>query len=131
MQPQGRRFCQLAAVLLALATILSAVGAHALKPKLTPDHYEVLQTALHFQFFHSLGLFGVGLLYERLPLKMLQVAGWLLVAGVILFSGSLYLKLAGAPRPVGALTPLGGVLLIAAWCLTAFTLRQRPTGVSR
>ena len=131
MQSQGRRFCQLAAALLALATIFSAVGAHALKPRLTPEHYEVLQTALHFQFFHSLGLFGVGLLCDRLAVPGLHVAGWLLVLGIVLFSGSLYLVLAGAPRLVGVLTPLGGLLLIVAWCLTAIALRARPTGVLR
>jgi uncharacterized membrane protein YgdD (TMEM256/DUF423 family) len=130
MQSEGRRFCQLAAVLLALATIISALGAHILKPKLTPDYYEVLQTALHFQFFHSLGLLGVGLLIDRQPVKMLRLAGWLLLAGTVLFSGSLYLILAGAPRLLGVLTPLGGVSLIVAWCLTAIALAARPTGAS-
>src|SRR5580658_6043169 len=61
MHVQARRFCQLAAALLALATILGALGAHALRGRLSADHYEVLQTALHYQFFHALGLLGVGL----------------------------------------------------------------------
>ena len=129
MRSEGRRFCQLAAALLALATILSAIGAHALRHQLTTDHYEILQTALHFQFFQSLGLLGVGLLYDRVPLKALNVAGWLLAVGVTLFSGSLYLILAGAPRWVGVLTPLGGLSLIVAWCLAAFALRSRSAGV--
>ena len=128
MRSEGRRFCQLAAALLALATILSAIGAHALKHQLTADHYEILQTALLFQFVHSLGLLGVGLLYDRVPVRALHVAAWLLAAGMGLFSGSLYLILAGAPRWVGALTPLGGLSLIAAWGLTAIALGRRPTG---
>ena len=131
MNSQGRRFCQLAAVFLALATALSAVGAHALKPRLTPDHYEVLQTALRFQFYHSLGLFGVGLLSERVTAKSLRLAGWLLVAGTVLFSGSLYLILADAPRLTGMLTPLGGTSLIVAWCLVAIALRAPATGAPR
>jgi uncharacterized membrane protein YgdD (TMEM256/DUF423 family) len=130
MRLEGRRLCQLAAVSLALATILSAIGAHALKHQLTADHYEILQTALHFQFVNSLGLLGVGLLFDRVPVRLLQVAGWLLAAGVVLFSGSLYLILAGAPRWVGVLTPLGGVSLIVAWCLTVVALGCRPTGAS-
>jgi uncharacterized membrane protein YgdD (TMEM256/DUF423 family) len=125
MSLEGRRFCQLAAGSLALATILSAVGAHALRPRLTPDHYEVLQTALHFQFFHSLGLLALGLLLDRVPAGLLRLAGWLLLSGIVLFSGSLYLLLAGAPRLLGVLTPLGGVALIAAWCLAAIGLGTR------
>ncbi|HEX4377792.1 MAG TPA: DUF423 domain-containing protein [Steroidobacteraceae bacterium] len=128
MRSEGRRFCQLAAVSLALATILSAIGAHALKHQLIPDRYEILQTALHFQFVQSLGLLGVGLLYDRVPVKALHVAAWLLIAGIALFSGSLYLMLVGAPRWVGVLTPLGGLSLILAWCLTAIALRRRSTG---
>src|ERR1039458_4318816 len=116
MQAQARRFCVLAALLLALATVVGALGAHALKGRLGADRYEVLQTAVHYQFFHALGLLGVGLLLDRLPGRALAAAGWLLLSGVLLFCGSLYLLLAGAPRLLGALTPLGGLALIAAWC---------------
>ncbi len=130
MRSEGRRFCQLSAVSLALATILSAIGAHALKHQLTADHYEILQTALHFQFVHSLGLMGVGLIYDRVPVRALHVAGWLLTAGIVLFSGSFYGMLAGAPKWVGVLTPLGGLSLIVAWGLTAIALGRRPTGTT-
>jgi uncharacterized membrane protein YgdD (TMEM256/DUF423 family) len=123
MQSEARRFCQLAAVLLALSTVLGALGAHALRPRLTAERYEVLQTALSYQFLHSLGLLGLGLLLDRWPLKLLRTAGWLLFSGVILFSGSLYLLLIGAPRMFGILTPLGGLALIAAWGLAAYSLR--------
>jgi uncharacterized membrane protein YgdD (TMEM256/DUF423 family) len=122
MHLQARRFCQLAAILLGLATILGALGAHELRGQLSADHYEVLQTALHYQFFHSLGLLGVGLLFDRMPVPRLRLAGWLLFAGVLLFSGSLYLILAGAPRLIGALTPIGGLALILGWCLAALAL---------
>lgn len=123
MQPQARRFCQLAAVLLALATVLGALGAHLLRSRLAPDRYEILQTALSYQFFHSLGLLALGLIFDRLPSKSIRIAGWLLLVGIVLFSGSLYLILAGAPRIVGVLTPIGGLALIAAWCVTVFALR--------
>jgi len=126
MHAAARRFCMFAALLLALATLIGALGAHALKPRLSADHYEVLQTALHYQFFHALGLLGLGLLYERLPSPALRLGGWLVLSGVMLFSGSLYLLLAGAPRPIGVLTPIGGLCLIAGWCTVALTLRGRP-----
>jgi uncharacterized membrane protein YgdD (TMEM256/DUF423 family) len=122
MDLQARRFCQLAAAMLALATLLGALGTHALRPRLTPEHYEVLQTALHYQYFHSLGLLGLGLLVDRVPVNKLRIAGWLLFGGIVLFSGSLYLILAGAPRVVGVLTPIGGLALIVAWCLAAVAL---------
>jgi uncharacterized membrane protein YgdD (TMEM256/DUF423 family) len=122
MQSTARRFCALAAALLALATIIGALGAHALKARLSIDRYEVLQTAVHYQFFHALGLMGLGLLSERMPRAWLMVAGWLLIIGVTLFCGSLYLLLAGAPRWLGVLTPIGGVALIAGWCVCALAL---------
>jgi len=129
MQAQARRFCQLAAVLLALATLIGAFGAHALKGRLSAERYDVLQTAVHYQFFHALGLLALGLLLDRLPLRTLRAAGWLLFAGVLLFCGSLYLILAGAPRMIGVLTPVGGLALIAGWCIAAMAL-ARATAAS-
>ena len=126
MQAQARRFCQLAAILLGLATIVGALGTHALRSRLPPARYEVLQTAVHYQYFHSLGLLGLGLLLDRVGTPLLRVAGWLLFAGVLLFSGSLYLIIAGAPRLIGALTPIGGLALILAWGLAVWALRA-PT----
>jgi uncharacterized membrane protein YgdD (TMEM256/DUF423 family) len=127
MHTQARRFCQLAALLLALATLIGAFGAHALRSRLSADRYDVLQTAVHYQFFHALGLLGLGLLLDRLPLRRLRAAGWLLFAGVVLFSGSLYLMLAGAPRIIGALTPVGGLALIGGWCMAAMALGAGTT----
>jgi uncharacterized membrane protein YgdD (TMEM256/DUF423 family) len=131
MQGEARRFCQLAALLLALATLISAIGAHALKDRLTGARYDVLQTALHFQFFHALGLLAVGLLLDRLPGRALRAAGWLLFFGVLLFCGSLFLVLAGAPRMIGALTPIGGLALIAGWCTVAIALGGRTNAGQR
>jgi uncharacterized membrane protein YgdD (TMEM256/DUF423 family) len=122
MQPEARRFCQLAALLLACATLIGALGAHALRSRLSADRYEVLQTAVHYQFFHALGLMLLGVLLDRLPRRALRTAAWLVFAGVLLFCGSLYLILAGAPRAIGVLTPLGGLALIAGWCSAAAAL---------
>jgi uncharacterized membrane protein YgdD (TMEM256/DUF423 family) len=122
VQAEARRFCQLAAVLLALATLIGAVGTHALQGRLSAERYELLQTAVHYQFFHALGLLALGLLLERWPRRALLIGGWLLAAGVLLFCGSLYLLLAGAPRLIGVLTPIGGLALIAGWCTVAIGL---------
>lgn len=123
----ARRLCAIAALLLALATVTGALASHALKTRLDLYQYGVLQTAVDYQFFHALGLLGLGLLLDRLPLRLLRVAGWLLVIGVLLFCGSLYLLVAGAPRLVGVLTPIGGVALICGWCLTAYAVAAAPT----
>jgi uncharacterized membrane protein YgdD (TMEM256/DUF423 family) len=115
-----------AALLLASATAIGAVGAHALKARLTPADFEVLQTAVQYQFIHALGLLLLGALAARNPQRALHVAADLLLAGVLLFSGSLYLLLAGAPRILGVLTPIGGACLIAGWCVAAFALLRSP-----
>ena len=125
MRAEARRWCQLAALLLALATLIGAVGAHALKGRLSADRYEVLQTALQYQFFHALGLMALGVLLDRLPRPALRIAGRLLFTGVLLFSGSLYLLLAGAPRVIGVLTPIGGLALIIGWLAVAIGVGGR------
>ncbi len=123
----ARRFCMAAALLLALATLIGALGAHALKARLPADRFDVLQTAVYYQFIHALGLLGLGLALERAPSRAVGVAAWLVLCGVLLFSGSLYLLLAGAPPLVGVLTPVGGACLIAGWCAAAWALRPVRT----
>jgi uncharacterized membrane protein YgdD (TMEM256/DUF423 family) len=112
-----------AALLLALATLVGALASHALKARLSADRLAVLQTAVYYQFFHALGLLGIGLALERWGSRALLVAARLVLSGVLLFCGSLYLLLAGAPRVFGVLTPLGGLCLIAGWCAAAWALR--------
>jgi uncharacterized membrane protein YgdD (TMEM256/DUF423 family) len=122
MQAAARRFCLLAALLLALATLMGALSVHVFRPHLSPERYEVLQTGVHYQFFHALGLMAIGLLCDRVPSRLLSAAGWLVFLGVLGFCGSLYLLVAGAPSAVGILTPLGGLALIAGWCACALAL---------
>jgi uncharacterized membrane protein YgdD (TMEM256/DUF423 family) len=119
------------ALLMGLATAIGALGAHRLKESLGPDHYAVLQTAVLYQFLQALGLLCIGTLLQRRADRALGVASNLLLAGVVLFSGSLYALLCGAPRVVGLLTPLGGLCLIVGWCVVALAvLRMRATPVS-
>ncbi len=110
------------AALMASATVLGALSEHALKSQLTGDQYAILQTAVHYQIIHALGLLIIGVLLTRRADRGLRLAADLLLAGVLLFSGSLYLLLAGAPPAVGVLTPVGGLCLIGGWCVAALAL---------
>jgi uncharacterized membrane protein YgdD (TMEM256/DUF423 family) len=116
------RTLAVAGLLLALATLCGAFGAHALKAQLTPERLQLWETAVRYQFFHALGLLGVGLVLRSVDTGALRGAAGLIVAGVVLFSGSLYALSLGAPRVLGALTPLGGLAWIGGWGIFAWTL---------
>jgi uncharacterized membrane protein YgdD (TMEM256/DUF423 family) len=109
-----------AGVLLALATVCGAFGAHALKTQLAPERLQLWETAVRYQFFQALGLLGVGLALRAVPAAALRAAAALIIVGVVLFCGSLYALSFGAPRLLGALTPLGGVAWIGGWLLFAY-----------
>jgi uncharacterized membrane protein YgdD (TMEM256/DUF423 family) len=115
-----------AAVALALAVALGAFGAHALRERLEPAALMVYQTAVQYHFWHALGLLGVGTLMVQWPEsgRLGWVAG-LLIAGLLLFCGSLYvLALTGAAW-LGMVTPIGGLAFIAAWLVLAFVAWHR------
>lgn len=127
----ARRALIAGSLLLALATAIGAFAAHALKAQLTADHFAVLQTAVLYQFIHGLGLLILGVLAAQRAIRGLGVAIALLLIGVVFFSGSLYLLLCGAPRLLGVLAPVGGLCLIAGWCVAAWALwRAAGTGSS-
>ncbi|HEX8757232.1 MAG TPA: DUF423 domain-containing protein [Steroidobacteraceae bacterium] len=111
----ARRVLSAAGVLLALATIAGALGAHTLKTHWAAQRLDVYDTAVRYQFYHALGLLGVGLALRTLDVGALRAAALLIIAGIVLFSGSLYALTLGAPRVIGAVTPIGGLALIAGW----------------
>src|ERR1700730_9394461 len=113
----ARKTLAIAGLLIALATALGAFGAHALKAHLPPDKLQVYETAVRYHFLHALGL-----LLRSLDGELLRWAAALVLAGIVLFSGSLYLLTFGAPRLVGVVTPLGCLALIAGWILFAGTV---------
>ena len=107
-------------LLMAMAVALGAFGAHALKARLAPEMPAIWQTGVTYHAWHALALLLLGLLMLHSPDSAgLRYAAWLFVAGVVLFSGSLYLLALGAPRIVGAITPFGGVAFIAGWVACA------------
>jgi uncharacterized membrane protein YgdD (TMEM256/DUF423 family) len=113
-----------AAILLALGVVLGAFGAHALRARLDPYLMSVYERAVFYHFVHALGLLIVSLL-PRLGILSETAGAWvcaLLLAGVVLFSGSLYALAMTGTRGFGAITPIGGLSFIAAWLFLAVTL---------
>ena len=102
--------------------VLGAFGAHALTAQLSAEALSIWQTAVQYHFWHALALLAVALAG---PGPGFKLAGWLLIAGLLLFSGSLYALALGAPRVVGMVTPLGGVALILGWLAFAVAAIRR------
>jgi uncharacterized membrane protein YgdD (TMEM256/DUF423 family) len=106
----------LASFFLFVAVAAGAFGAHALKDRIAPELLAVYQTAVQYHFWHALGLLAIGVLLVQKPDSgALAIAAWLLVAGMVLFSGSLYALALTGVRGLGAVTPFGGIALLAAW----------------
>lgn len=106
-----------------LCVLLGAFGAHALKARLNADMLTIWETGVQYHFFHALGLLLLGVLALHWPgSALLRVSGWLLLAGIVLFSGSLYLLAVTGVRWLGAITPLGGTAFIAAWVILCITI---------
>ncbi|MGA7541171.1 MAG: DUF423 domain-containing protein [Steroidobacteraceae bacterium] len=116
----ARRVLGAAGVLLALATVAGALGAHTLKSHWATERLDVYDTAVRYQFYHSLGLLGIGLALRTRDVAPLKAAALLIIAGIVLFSGSLYALTFGAPRLLGVVTPIGGLALIVGWLAFAY-----------
>jgi uncharacterized membrane protein YgdD (TMEM256/DUF423 family) len=116
----------LAALLFAIGVIIGALGSHALTNILTAHQLASLGTAVEYQLFNALGLLVVGLLMRTLvearAAARLRLIAWALLMGIACFSGGIYVMLAGAPKFLGYITPLGGVMLILAWLALAIEL---------
>ncbi len=105
-----------AALALLVATLLGAYGAHSLRATLTAAAWDSYETAIAYQFYHGLGLIGTTLVAQRYPgSRLIALSGWLLLAGMILFCGSIYATILGAPAAIGSLAPLGGMAFMLGW----------------
>jgi len=122
-----RLFATLGALSALIAVAAGAFGAHGLRGRLTSDHLAIFETAARYQMYHALALLTVAWAVERAPAAPsapAQWAGWLFVAGTVIFSGSLYaLSLTGV-RWLGAITPLGGLAFMAGWLSLALAFRR-------
>ncbi len=107
-----------ASVFGALSVMIGAFGAHALRASLEAQgRLETFETAVKYQFYHTLALLAIGLVMYKISDKLLGYAGYSMIGGVIIFSGSLYILCLTGIRWLGAITPIGGVLMIVGWAL--------------
>jgi len=118
-----RLFFGVGALSALISVAAGAFGAHALRARLTPELLAVFETAARYQMYHALGLLAVAWATSRSPGALPVWAGWLFVAGTVLFSGSLYALALTGVRWWGAVTPLGGVAFLAGWICLALTVR--------
>ena len=107
----------MASVLLTLAVAIGAFGAHGLKSHLSEEMLQTYKTGVEYHFYHALGLLFVGVLSVSIPSVYLKWSAVLLTAGIVLFSGSLYVLAVSGIKWLGAVTPLGGLSFIAGWIL--------------
>lgn len=117
----------IAAINMAIAVALGAFGAHGIKSMVDAQQLDWWHTATLYLFVHALGLLFVGILIRFNYAT--HTSAWLLQIGIVIFAGSLYAMTLGAPRWFGAITPIGGVLMIAGWAwlaITAFRIGSVP-----
>ena len=119
-----RRFFLHGTLFALLAVAAGAFGAHALRARLTPDLLAVFETAARYQMYHALALLAVAWASTRWPGREVRLAGWLFTIGILVFSGSLYLLALSGVRWLGAITPLGGLCLLAGWGALALAAWQ-------
>lgn len=117
----SRIFLTLGAVNAFLCVALGAFGAHGLKQRLSAEMLAVYQTGVQYHFYHALGLIAVGVMLLHYPAsKPMRTSGWLMLAGIVLFSVSLYALSLSGVRGLGAITPFGGVAFLSAWAMLAY-----------
>jgi uncharacterized membrane protein YgdD (TMEM256/DUF423 family) len=125
-----RFFIQSGALLGLVGVGLGAFGAHALRAALTAaGRLDTFETAVKYQFYHALALLAVGILLHVFAgqadaVRWLTYAGWSFLVGILVFSGSLYVLCATGITVLGAITPIGGVLMIAGWAMLFWAIRQ-------
>ena len=120
-----RTFFALGSLLAGIAVAAGAFGAHALRARLSPADLTTFETGARYQMYHALALLAVAWAVQQWPGPLPRAAGWLFVAGIVVFSGSLYALVLTGQRWLGAVTPLGGVAFIVGWgCLVVAAMRR-------
>ncbi|MGM7634790.1 DUF423 domain-containing protein [Bacillus sp. Hm123] len=108
-----------------LSVALGAFGAHGLEGKVAPKYLDIWKTGVQYQMFHASGLIFIGILMGQIPASsLLNWSGWLMLVGIILFSGSLYVLTLTQVGVLGAITPLGGVAFLASWVLLVLAVMK-------
>jgi uncharacterized membrane protein YgdD (TMEM256/DUF423 family) len=125
--PAARAALVAGALLAGLAVALGAFGAHGLDGRVTTDRLATFETGVRYHMYHALGLLAVGLLLRQRGGRVLRAAAWSFAAGVLIFSGSLYVLVLTDTPILGAVTPFGGVAFIAGWALLAWGVWRGPS----
>ena len=126
----NKRFLKIASFMGALTVIFGAFAAHAIKSRVNAETLSIFETGVRYQMYHVFAIFLVGIIYKEFPFKYMIWAGNLFLAGIILFSGSLYaltfFKANGNENMnwLGAVTPFGGTCFIVGWSLILLSLYQ-------
>lgn len=107
-----------------LDVALGAFGAHGLKDVLSAEMKAVYETGARYQAYHALALFVVAWLAAQWPGRAVDAAGWCFIAGIVIFSGSLYALALSGVRALGAVTPIGGLLFMAGWICVMLSARK-------
>ena len=119
----AKTFLMIAAISGLLAVAIGAFGAHGLKARISEDLMAVFQTGVQYHFYHTLALLMVGMLMIAYPqVSLLKWSGCLFVAGLLIFSGSLYILALTGVKWLGAITPIGGVAFMAGWLTLALAV---------
>src|SRR5262245_46304073 len=114
-----RTFLLAGAIAGLIAVGFGAFGAHGLRARLSPEMLAVFETGVRYHMYHALALLPVAALAGRMEGRAIIAAGWLFIAGIVLFSGSLYLLAVTGVTILGAITPIGGVAFLAGWIALA------------
>jgi uncharacterized membrane protein YgdD (TMEM256/DUF423 family) len=118
-------FLVIGSIAMALAVALGAFGAHGLKEVLTDEMLDIFETGVRYHFYHAIGLLLISFVAPLIPgSSLIQWSGWLMVGGILIFSGSLYLLSIFGIRWLGAITPIGGLCFIISWILLALAAWQ-------
>jgi len=123
----NRTFLGIGAAYGFLAVALGAFGAHVMKDRLDATMLDVWQTAAHYQLAHALALLAIAIVAAHTSSRKLVWAGWLFTVGIALFSGSLYALAVTGIKPLGAVTPFGGLCFLAGWLALLLTAIERPS----
>jgi uncharacterized membrane protein YgdD (TMEM256/DUF423 family) len=117
-------FFALGALSAFIGVAAGAFGAHGLKNRLTPDMLAVFEVGVRYQMYHAIALLAVAWAIGKWPGSLATTAGWLFIAGTVVFSGSLYVLSLSGIKWLGAITPIGGLAFLAGWlCLAIAALR--------
>ena len=105
-----------------IGVALGAFGAHSLRTKLSPEMLGIFEVGVRYQMYHAFGLIAVAWAMARWPEANLNAAGWAFIAGILIFSGSLYLLSITDVRWLGAITPIGGLAFLLGWAILVWSI---------